>query len=88
MAQDGHNMAPKGPKKAQDRPKMGPRWPKMGPRWDQEGSREGPKSVAQGFRTSKAKNGVPGSISNADLGRFGGPLGTHVGPMLGPVRAH
>ena len=81
LAQDGLKLAPKAPKMARETPKMGPKGP-------QEGSQIAPKSVFQGLPTSKPKKGVPTPISNADLGRFGGPLGAHVGPMLGPVRAY
>ena len=72
-----------GPRWPQDGPKMAPSWPKMGPKGLQDGAQIAPKSVFQGLPTSKPKKGVPGSISDADLGRFGGPLGAHVGPHEG-----
>ena len=83
MAQDG----PRWPKMAQDGPKLAPEAPKMGPKWPQEGPQIAPKAVFQGLPTSKPKKGDPPPISDADLGRFGGPLGAHMGPMLGPMRA-
>ena len=101
MAQDGTKMAPRWPQDGPRCPKMAPRWPKMpqdgpkltpeapkmGPKWPQEGAQIALKSVSQGFPTSKPKKGVPRSISNADLGRFWGPLGAHMELMLGPMRA-
>ena len=81
--QDG----PGRPKGAPRWPEDGPRWPKMAPRWPQVGPKMGQTSVFQGFPTSKPKKGDPRPISDADLGRFWDPLGAHVGPMLGPVRA-
>ena len=88
MAQDGPKLAQDGPKLAPKAPKLAPEAPKMGPKWTQEGSQTAPKSVFRGLPTSKPKKGYPPSISNALLGRFGGPLGAHVGPMLSPVRAY
>ena len=101
MAQDGTKMAPRWPqdgprcpkmaprcpKMPQNDPKLTPEAPKMGPKWPQEGAQIALKSIFQGLPTSKPKKGVPPSISDADLGRFWDPLGAHVGPMLGPVRA-
>ena len=56
--QDGLKLAPRWPKMAP----RAQRWPKMDPREAQEGSQEGPKSVFQGFPTSKPKKGVCPSI--------------------------
>ena len=86
-AQDGPKLAPEAPKMAPEAPKLAREAPKMGPKWPQEGAQIALKSIFQGFPTSKPKKGVPPSISDADLGRFWDPLGAHVGPMLGPVRA-
>ena len=80
MAQDAAEMA-------QDGPKMPPETPEMGPKWPQEAPQIAPDLAFQGFPTSKPKNGVPTPISNAALGRFWGPLGAHVGPMLELMRA-
>ena len=77
-----------GPILAQDGPKLTPKTPKMGARDPQEGGQIGPKSVFQGFPTSKPKKGVPGPISNADLGRLWPSLGVHIGLMLGPMRTY
>ena len=94
-AQDGPKLAPEAPKVAPEAPKMAPMAPKtaplapkMGHKGPQEGSQIAPKSVCQGLPTSKPKKGDPRSISDADLGRFWGPLGAHMGPMLDPMRAH
>ena len=77
-----------GPKLTQDGPKLAPEVPKMSPKGPQEGAQIAPKSVFRGLPTSKPKKGDPSSISNADLGRFWTPLGAHMGPMLGPMRAY
>ena len=89
--QRGPRWAPKGPRwpqvgsfGAQDGPKWAPKGPKMGPKGPQEGPQSSLKSLFQGLPTPKPKKGDPLSISNTDLGRFWGPLGAHMGPMLGP----
>ena len=95
LAQDGPKLTPKAPKLAPEAPKMAPEAPKkapeapkMSPKAPQEGSQIAPKSVSQGLPSSKPKKGDPPPMPNADLDRFWGPLGAHVGPKLGPVRAY